>query len=237
MRVFGQAKINQRAISIVTDKKEAKRLAWNRWYHRHKEQRHAYKRSQNATNEKCRVANQERNRRYRETHSEELRRYMSEYRKRKESDIKKAMTSWRKENAEHLKLSFEKYKPRRNALRRQLRRTNPSVKIRDALRCRLAYALRNQCVVKSSSFSDLLGCSIENFKIYLESKFEVGMSCGNYGFGIKKWHIDHIVPCAIFDLSKPEHQKRCFHFSNLQPMWQPENVRKGKRSDGQMNLV
>ncbi len=42
-------------------------------------------------------------------------------------------------------------------------------------------------------------------------------------------HIDHIKPCAEFDLNNPEEQKKCFHFSNLQPLWAEENISKGAK--------
>ena len=48
------------------------------------------------------------------------------------------------------------------------------------------------------------------------------MSWNNYG----KWHVDHIRPCIDFDLSKPEEQQKCFHYTNLQPLWAEENMRK-----------
>jgi hypothetical protein len=54
------------------------------------------------------------------------------------------------------------------------------------------------------------------------------MSWATYGF--RGWHIDHIRPCAAFNLSDPEQQKVCFHFSNLQPLWAPENLSKGATS-------
>jgi hypothetical protein len=76
---------------------------------------------------------------------------------------------------------------------------------------------------------------MDDFKIYLESKFEPGMSWGNYGY--RGWHVDHIVPCALFDLSKPAHVRRCFHFSNLQPLWAQDNLRKGVQSSNQFNLL
>jgi len=63
---------------------------------------------------------------------------------------------------------------------------------------------------------DLLGCEIQFFKEYLESKFKIGMSWENYG---KIWHVDHIIPCKKFDLQNPEQQKKCFHYTNLQPLW------------------
>lgn len=101
--------------------------------------------------------------------------------------------------------------------------TLPDVKLVHSLRSRMRDALRRNS--KATTTVKFLGCSIEDFWIYLESKFEPGMSRENLG---KVWHIDHIVPCALFDLSNPEHQRRCFHFSNLQPLFALENQRKGK---------
>jgi hypothetical protein len=102
------------------------------------------------------------------------------------------------------------------------------------LRRRLRFVLHGQ--QQPARMLKLLGCSIEDFKIYIESKFESGMSWENYGRD--GWHIDHIMPCAIFDLSKPDHQKRCFHFSNMQPMWGDENIRKrGNTTTNQFSLL
>jgi hypothetical protein len=76
---------------------------------------------------------------------------------------------------------------------------------------------------KSDHALELLGCSIRFLKTYLEKQFKPGMSWDNYG----KWHIDHVKPCAKFDLSKTEEQKKCFHYTNLQPLWAKENLSKG----------
>jgi len=57
---------------------------------------------------------------------------------------------------------------------------------------------------------------MEEFKQYLASKFTERMNWENYGR--KGWHIDHIKPCVSFDLSDPEQQKQCFHYTNLQPL-------------------
>jgi len=62
-------------------------------------------------------------------------------------------------------------------------------------------------------------------RLHLERQFKDGISWDNYG----EWHIDHIRPCAKFDLSKPEEQRACFHYTNLQPLWEKENVSKGAR--------
>lgn len=52
---------------------------------------------------------------------------------------------------------------------------------------------------------------------YLESKFLPNMSWANYGKN--GWHIDHIIPCSKFDLLSPNEQLKCFHYTNLQPLW------------------
>jgi ATPase subunit of ABC transporter with duplicated ATPase domains len=97
------------------------------------------------------------------------------------------------------------------------------------LRTRLWWALKKN--TKSASTIALLGCnSIEDFKIYLETLFEVGMSWENYGNKVGQWSVDHILPCALFDLTKRQHQIRCFHFSNLRPMWHVDNLRKGAKT-------
>lgn len=78
---------------------------------------------------------------------------------------------------------------------------------------------------KSQSTMKLLGCSVEELKVHIESLFQDGMTWDNYGF--HGWHIDHIVPCASFDLSLPEEQAKCFHHTNLQPLWCFDNLSKG----------
>lgn len=72
---------------------------------------------------------------------------------------------------------------------------------------------------------DFIGCSIDYIKTHLEKQFTAGMTWDNYG----KWHIDHIMPCASFDLTDPEQQKKCFHYSNLQPLWAVDNLRKSDK--------
>jgi len=80
----------------------------------------------------------------------------------------------------------------------------------------------------------LTGCSIKHFLEYVESKFEHGMTWNNYGKGLKRWGVDHIKPCASFDLSKPEEQKTCFNYKNLRPMWNKDNFSKSSWYNGKL---
>lgn len=115
------------------------------------------------------------------------------------------------------------------------RKTDLNFRIGLNLRGRLNDALGRRRSYKLKGALKLLGCSVPDFRIYLESLFESGMTWENYGR--RGWHIDHVVPCALFDLSKLDHQRRCFHFSNMQPMWWLENLSKGSRGHHQFRLI
>lgn len=111
----------------------------------------------------------------------------------------------------------------------QRRNTDSNFKLRMNLRHRVWAALQTDSASKSTGIDDLIGCSLDELVQYLTAKFADGMSWENYGRD--GWHIDHIRPCASFNLSSPEQQRQCFHYTNLQPLWATENIRKGARRD------
>ena len=102
-------------------------------------------------------------------------------------------------------------------------KVDPVFKLERNLRCRLYHALINQKADKSNRTKKLTGCELSFLKGYLESKFTEGMTWENHG----DWHIDHIKPCCSFDLTQEEEQKKCFHYTNLQPLWASDNLSKG----------
>ncbi len=105
------------------------------------------------------------------------------------------------------------------------RRTDVQFRLRTNLSARLRLAVHEAGTGKHANTMALVGCSIEELRLYLESKFLPGMTWDNYGlFG---WHIDHIRPCVSFDLTKPEEQRRAFAYTNLQPLWATDNLKKG----------
>ena len=141
--------------------------------------------------------------------------YQRLHRKENPEKVSNWVKRWRNENRDKFK------ETRRKRFKKDI-----NFRIKSRLRRRLVFELARQSTSKTTKTTELLGCSIPDFRIYIESRFEVGMTWENYG---SVWHIDHIMPCAIFDLSKPEHQRRCFHFSNLQPLFASENLKKGSK--------
>ena len=79
--------------------------------------------------------------------------------------------------------------------------------------------------IRSNTTLELLGCSPEELAQHLEKQFQPGMTHDNYG----EWHIDHIRPIASFDLSDPEQEQECWHYTNLQPLWAKDNLSKGDK--------
>jgi len=111
------------------------------------------------------------------------------------------------------------------------RRENPNFHLACNFRSRISNILGRAGASKLSDTFDLVGCSIEKLKSHLEAQFTEGMSWKNYGKD--GWHIDHIKPCASFNLNKLSEQKKCFHYTNLQPLWWEDNLSKGSHYKGE----
>ncbi len=207
---------------------EARRAAYRRFYLRHKAdvlaRNKAYRTEKSYRNPKSK----EHAKRYYWRNRDKILAKSKEKRIKNPAKWTTYLKTRRKLKGEEIRRKAREYVKRRC-------QTEPEYKLLHNIRVRLWKALRSKRSYKNNSCLKLLGCSISDFKIYLESRFESGMSWENYG---RDWHIDHIMPCAIFDLTNPEHQKRCFHFSNLQPMWATKNLRKGARlHDNQFRLL
>lgn len=125
------------------------------------------------------------------------------------------------------------FKAKRNEQMRKYRE-NPVVRIKDSLRARVYATIKHG--YKSARTMELLGCTIEFFHDHIAKQFTQGMSFENYGKG---WELDHIRPCASFNLLDPAEQRICFHWSNYQPLWALDNNKKGSTWQAQedFNIV
>ena len=104
------------------------------------------------------------------------------------------------------------------------RNTNPHFKMKKNLSRRIRSALTKFKMRKNISTLQLTGVKNIQFLVdHLTKQFEPGMTWDNYG----EWHIDHIKACTKFDLTKPEEQRACFNYTNLQPLWAVDNIKKG----------
>jgi hypothetical protein len=176
---------------------------------------------------------------YQSINKNKLAKYSKEYRTKNKDILKLKKLEYYLKNKEKILLKLKKY---RDLHKKQLKeykilhkkerreydriytknrlKTDINFRIAHYLRTRIRKVLRYN--KKTDSTMKLLGCSIDFLKQHLEKQFTEGMSFSNYG----KWHIDHIKPCARFDLSKPIEQLKCFHYTNLQPLWESDNCSK-----------
>lgn len=120
------------------------------------------------------------------------------------------------------------YKTEQNNFRaRERYKIDFEYKLKRVLRSRLNAAIKAFKTTKYTSHIKELGCSIEFFMNYIETKFKPGMTWNNWG--IKGWHIDHIFPLSKVNLQDPDQVKKYCHYSNLQPLWYYENIKKSNK--------
>ena len=156
---------------------------------------------------------------------------------------------WRKDNANHCKAYLADYRAknrerinrqkresyarkkqdpswvaRKNAMQFASNNKNPQTRLAIMLRTRIYRALNCKNAKRAYKSIKLLGASISKVKKHLESLFQEGMTWDNHSRD--GWHIDHIIPCASFDLTDPKQQLKCFHYTNLQPLWAKDNLSK-----------
>jgi hypothetical protein len=179
----------------------------------------------------------EKQRIYRENNREGFRRRSKEYYYKHHNIICKKGRERVKKEKDKLKIYQIEYRKRNkkkvreyyNEYVREKMNNDENFKIKKLLSNRCRNAIKRKKGIKNIETIELLGAEIEVVISYLESQFQEGMTWDNHG--IDGWHIDHIKPCAAFDLTDPEQQKECFHYTNLQPLWAEENIRKSDSLD------
>ena len=105
------------------------------------------------------------------------------------------------------------------------RKSDILFKLSDNIKSRLRQFLKSKNISKNNKTFEIVGCTSSYLKQYLESKFIINMCWENYG----EWHIDHIIPLSSAK-TEEEIYKLC-HYTNLQPLWAKDNLRKSNKLD------
>lgn len=121
--------------------------------------------------------------------------------------------NWNKNNPEKRKIIIKKHKQK------------PLIKFKDNIRHRIYMFLKSKKMNKNNKTFDIVGIKPDELRLYIENKFTKGMTWDNYG----KWHIDHIIPLDYGE-TIDEIYKLCY-YTNLQPLWGEDNLKKGKKLD------
>ena len=153
--------------------------------------------------------------------------YSKRYSKRyQEQNREKILEYMKRYNQEHREQHCEYQKNRRQ--------TDLMYKFATNLRSRTYYAFKTQNVIKNNKTLDLLGCSQQFFKNWIEFQLYGDMTLDNYG---QVWHIDHCLPVSSFDLFNEDEMKRCFNWKNLRPMYSKDNIEKRDKINIRLYLL
>lgn len=126
------------------------------------------------------------------------------------------------------------YRAKNNARIAKRRKDNPNERLILKLRKRTTDALRKALAGKGGDeFVPLIGCSYSQLKEYIASQFSEGMTTENYGRS--GWVLDHVKPLVCFDFSREDQLRIAFHYTNTQPLWNKDNMRKNAGWRGLMH--
>lgn len=163
-----------------------------------------------------------------EQHKEDLQSYGKAWRESHKEKLKQYRIDNKERSSKYNQEYHQSHKTKRSKQRldwHHRNKNNPQYKISRLLRSRLRFALNG--IAKSQPTIALLGCDLPTLISHIESQFTEGMNWDNHG--VHGWHLDHVKPCASFDLTKPEEQLECFNYKNLQPLWARDNLVKGSK--------
>ncbi len=179
---------------------------------------------------------------YHEQNKKDINQYHREYYQKNKAEQNKRGKNWKKQNPEKLKLILKKHNKtdkHQQTLKKWKEKNSEYIKnwykiynnkkykidinyrLRILISSRILSALKTNQTKKSNPSLILLGCSIPEYKYYLEQQFKPEMNWENHG---QIWEIDHIKPCSSFDLTKLEEQQKCFHYTNLQPLFKTTEI-------------
>lgn len=168
---------------------------------------------------------------WREENPEKEREYATRFKAANPDKVKAANTAWREANRDKaIEASMRwraenlgAYRDRQREYQASRREADDDFRFTNAVRSLIGGALRRGGASKSASSESLLGCTLEEFRAHIAGQFVDGMTWANYG----DWHLDHVQPCASFDLTTEEGRLACMHWSNWRPLWASENISKG----------
>ena len=110
-----------------------------------------------------------------------------------------------------------------NKYRKERIKKDSKFKLKITIRSIIRKSLKSKGYSKKSKTFDILGCDYDNFINHMLSQFKEGMTLENHG----EWHIDHIIPLA--EAKTEEEVFKLNHYTNLQPLWSEENLKKGSK--------
>lgn len=162
---------------------------------------------------------------YRENNKEKIFKYRQEHKKEMAIHNRNRRINQKEKINTYMKEYLPKYVKNR-------RQKDPIFKLISYLKTSVYYTLKYNSILRTTRSFNYVGKSGKELMEYLETLFKPGMTRDNHGRGEGKWHVDHIKPIASFDKSNENWLYDCFNYSNLQPLWEEENLHKSSIYEG-----
>lgn len=205
--------------------RDSRNLLQKKWREKNKDKLHRYgKKNYSKNAEKIKMKSKQ----YRSENAEKIKKhnkkYYNENKETEKNRVRDWVTSNQKKRTEYIKEWKLKNSDKIKKYKKEKYYNDIVYKISCNVRGRILQFLKTKKIIKNSKTFEIVGCSPLFLKEYLENQFTEGMSWDKMG---KYIHIDHIIPLSSVN-SKEEIYKLC-HYTNLQPLWAEDNVRKSNK--------
>jgi len=183
--------------------------------------------------ENNREKDREIDRKWREKNKDKINKKSNEWYHKNKKRLQKKWKEYYKDNKEKVLSQNKKWRENNREKERKIQNiytlnrehSDTNFRLRKRFASQIVSAIKKQQGKKAYNTIKLLGCSIKKCIEHLNKTAPKGITIND--IGQYKYHIDHIIPCASFDLTKEEEQLKCFHYTNLQLLWWEENIKKG----------
>lgn len=158
---------------------------------------------------------------------ERMKKYMEndeikkKYREKQKENYQKNLDKYRENRKEYYKKNKERERKKNDEWRKNKLKTDGFFRMKRRLRERIRDYMKG--LIISQKTKDIIGIDYESFKTYISDKFTDGMTWENYGL----WHLDHIIP--LCEAKNEEELYKLNHYTNLQPLWAEENIKKNRK--------
>lgn len=165
---------------------------------------------------------------YYNNNNENIKLKVSNYRKNNPDKVKEIKKRIYERDRNRILMVNKRYrennKEKRNKYQRDRKLNDPIFRLNHTIRNRIRSFLLIKNITKKNKTFNIVGCTPQHLKEHLENQFQSGMSWNNQG----KWHIDHIIPLS--SAKTEEELYKLFHYTNLQPLWAIDNMKKGSKT-------
>jgi hypothetical protein len=172
----------------------------------------------------CRQCGNEMCRDYKRRNKEKIAAYNKNYKEEHREEISEYNHLYNKENREAIQM-------RQTKTQRERVKKDENFKLARKYRGILQDHVKKGFEIKDERSIEIYSCESELIQLWFENLFTDEMSWENHG---TLWHVDHIKPCCMFNLTNSDELKECFHWSNLRPSFIIENQRKNNKFDEQL---